>query len=178
MIPTASTRPLWGSEKPPEMTSWRETAGEHWNRSNISKRNDSNSYYEASLGLGDTARADILEAGAWILAIALGAHTHHDLANASSEMTAPSFTGGRSSGNLTGELGRRPAWSPCHRCWHRVSVAWFKARREPAGLAEPPAPQCCLPYRRCPSGSGSRAGSGSIGPAGASAASAAPSPAE
>ncbi len=49
----------------PEPRSWRETSGEHWNRSNIGKTNDSNSYCEASLGLGNAARAEILEGDVW-----------------------------------------------------------------------------------------------------------------
>ena len=52
MIQTATASPLWGSRIQPEPRSWRETSGEHWNRSKISTPNDSNSYCKASLGLG------------------------------------------------------------------------------------------------------------------------------
>ena len=71
MIRTATVGPLWGSEIQPEPRSWRETSGEHPNRSILlcfndsSVVNDSSGYCRPSLGLGNPARADILERDVW-----------------------------------------------------------------------------------------------------------------
>ena len=65
MIFRTSTGPLWGSEIQPELRSWRETSGEHWNSSIMCCTYDCNGYCWPSLGLGNPARAEILEGDVW-----------------------------------------------------------------------------------------------------------------
>ena len=65
MIVPPTVAPLWGSEIQPEPRPWRETSGEHSNLSVPSLSNDSNSYCCPSLGLGNTAGAEILEGDVW-----------------------------------------------------------------------------------------------------------------
>ena len=65
MIRSATAWPLWGSEVPPEPTSWGETSGEQRKWSAAGVLNDSTGYCVASLGLGNTAGADILEGDVW-----------------------------------------------------------------------------------------------------------------
>ena len=61
--PTAG--PLWGSEIQPEPTSSSETSGEQCNRGNCRGGMIFPGYCWPSLGLGNTARADILGGDVW-----------------------------------------------------------------------------------------------------------------
>ena len=61
MIPAATVGPIWGSKIPPEPTSLGETSGGHRSRSPPTWANDSNGYCWPSLGLGNTARAEVPE---------------------------------------------------------------------------------------------------------------------
>ena len=57
--------PVGGSEIKPEPKSGRETSGEHYNHSPSSLFDDSPAYCWPSLGLGNTAGAEILEGDVW-----------------------------------------------------------------------------------------------------------------
>ena len=65
MIPPATVGPLWGSEILPEPRSWGETSGEHYKSNMPSPNHDSPAYCRPSLGLGNPARAEILEGDVW-----------------------------------------------------------------------------------------------------------------
>ena len=65
MIVTATVGPLWGSEIQPEPTSWSETSGEHCKSSITYWVYDSPGSCRPSLGLGNPARAEILEGDVW-----------------------------------------------------------------------------------------------------------------
>ena len=60
----ATVGPLWGSEIQPEPTTWSETSGKHCKSSNTWVY-DCNGYFRPSLGLGNPARAEILEGDVW-----------------------------------------------------------------------------------------------------------------
>ena len=61
----ATVSPLWGLEIQPEPTTWSETSGEHCKSSNTCWVYDYSAYCWPSLGLGNPARADILERDVW-----------------------------------------------------------------------------------------------------------------
>ena len=65
MIPPPTVGPLWGLEIQPELRSWRETSGEHCKSSITCCHHDSSTYCRPSLGLGNPARAEILEGDVW-----------------------------------------------------------------------------------------------------------------
>ena len=65
MIQPATAGPLWGSEIQPEPRSWMETSEEHPNRHTPGVKDDSNDTCRPSLGLGNLARAEILEGDVW-----------------------------------------------------------------------------------------------------------------
>ena len=61
MIVPPTVGPLWGSEIQPEPRSWGETSGEYYNLSETSRLDDFQAYCWPSLGLGNTAEADVVD---------------------------------------------------------------------------------------------------------------------